>query len=105
MEACRLFSCPDTTSEKEPGVSDRPASGLMDGELTCPKQDSGATPHLCDTGQARHGSRLCSPEEGRSDQLSRELTSGGNSLVTKETSQGACFSPPPLTGSKGDVWL
>ena len=65
------------------------------GEFTCLKQGSGAISTMCNGWWARHGSSLCCQREG-------EIASyRGNwhqvcSLVTRETSIGACPLPPLL---------
>lgn len=60
LQACKPCTCSASRPRKEPGVSDREISGLMDrGNLTPLKQDPGATPHGVWQMAGRKGSSLC----------------------------------------------
>ena len=95
LQACKACICPVSRPKKEPGVSNRDISGLMDrGNLMCLKQGPGMTPHHVLQMAGRTWWRS-SPEveQGVIASYRGNWCQVGLSF-TRETSRGACPSLP-----------
>lgn len=94
-QVCKACTCPAWRLRKQPRFSNTDISDLMDRELTCLKQGPGVTPYCVQqmaVGRTWWYSSLLPKGKG-SLPVIRDWHQVG-SLVTTETSSGACSSLP-----------